>query len=87
MSLGETRRHQMFPVLNPAQIATARRFASGPARSFAPGALVFEVGERQAPAWLVLAGTIEVVGRDGLHEEVAITTHPRPSLTRTASTR
>ena len=81
MSLSETRRHQMFPVLDPAQIATARRFASGPERSFAPGAVVFEVGERQAPAWLVLAGHVEVVGRDGLDQEVAITTHRAGHIT------
>jgi thioredoxin reductase (NADPH) len=81
MSLVETRRHQMFPVLDPAQIATAKRFASGAARSFAPGAVVFEVGERQAPAWLVLAGSVEIVGRDGLDREVAITTHPAGHIT------
>ena len=75
MSLADSRREQMFPVLGGAQIETARRFASGPARSFAPGEGVFEVGERQAPAWLVLAGSVEVVGRDGLHHETAITTH------------
>ena len=75
MSLIETRRDQMFPVLDMAQIETAKRFASGEARSFAPGEGVFDVGERSAPAWLVLEGSIEVVGRDGLDHEVAITTH------------
>ena len=75
MSVVETRRHQMFPVLDMAQIETAKRFASGEARSFAPGEVVFEVGERSAPAWLVLEGSIEVVGRDGLDHEVAITSH------------
>ena len=62
MSLIETRRHQMFPVLDMAQIETAKRFASGSARSFAPGEVVYDVGERHAPAWLVLEGTIDVVG-------------------------
>ena len=57
MSLVETRRHQMFPVLDVAQIETAKRFASGEARSFAPGEIVYDVGERHAPAWLVLEGT------------------------------
>ena len=65
MSVVETRRHQMFPVLDMGQIETAKRFASGEARSFAPGEVVFDVGERSAPAWLVLEGSIEVVGRDG----------------------
>jgi thioredoxin reductase (NADPH) len=81
MSLGETRRDQMFPVLDDVQIATAKRFASGDARLFAPGETVFEVGERQAPAWLVLEGAIEVVGRDGLDHEVAITTHRAGQIT------
>jgi thioredoxin reductase (NADPH) len=81
MSLVETRRHQMFPVLDMAQIETAKRFASGELRSFAPGEVVFDVGERQAPAWLVLEGTIAVVGRDGLNQEVAITTHRAGQIT------
>ena len=75
MSLIETRGHQMFPELDAGQIETAKRFASGPAREFAPGEIVFDVGERQAPAWLVLKGTIDVIRRDGLDREVSITTH------------
>jgi thioredoxin reductase (NADPH) len=49
VSLIDTRRHQIFPVLMPAQIEMAARFASGPARDFAPGELVYDVGERHAP--------------------------------------
>ena len=75
MSLIETRGHQMFPGFDAGQIETAKRFASGPAREFAPGDIVFEVGERQAPAWLVLKGSIDVMRRDGLNREAAITTH------------
>ena len=60
MSVIDTRRQQMFPVLDAGQIETAKRFASGPARDFAPGEIVFDVGERQAPAWLVLKGAIEI---------------------------
>ena len=74
MSLIDTRRDQMFPVLSVAQIETARRFASAEARRFAPGELVFDVGERQAPAWLVLEGEIEVVRRDGPGREEPIAT-------------
>ena len=58
MSLIETRHHQLFPVLNAAQIETAKRFASGSARNFGPGEVVFDVGERHAPAWLVLKGSM-----------------------------
>jgi thioredoxin reductase (NADPH) len=75
MSLAETRRHQLFPVLDNAQIEMAKRFASGEARRFAPGEVLFDVGERNAPAWLVLDGSIAVVRRDGLDHEAAITTH------------
>jgi len=74
MSLIDTRGHQMFPVLDAAQIETAKRFASGAARDFAPGAPVYDVGERHAPMWLVVTGEIEVVRRDGLNHEAAITT-------------
>jgi len=37
MSLVESRRDQIFPVLDVAQIETARRFASGARRHFGPG--------------------------------------------------
>ncbi len=81
MSLLETRRDQVFPVLDPVQIETAKRFASGEARFFAPGEVVYEVGERLSPAWLVLEGTIEVVRRDGLNHESAVTTHASGQIT------
>ncbi|TAA40409.1 FAD-dependent oxidoreductase [Pseudoxanthomonas winnipegensis] len=71
MALIDTRHHQMYPALDAAQLATARRFASGPARRFAPGEEVFAVGDHPAPVWLVLEGSIVVSRRDGLgHEEV-----------------
>jgi thioredoxin reductase (NADPH) len=75
MSVIETRGHQMFPVFDAGQVETAKRFASGPAREFAAGDIIFDVGERHAPAWLVLKGSIDVVRRDGLNREAAITTH------------
>ena len=75
MRLIESRRHQLFPVLDAAQIETAKRFASGVSRTFAPGETVFDVGERNAPIWLVLKGSIEVIRRDGLGREANIRTH------------
>ena len=75
MSTLSTREHQMFPVLNAMQIATARRFASGPEKYFAPGENIYAIGEQGAPAWLVLKGTIDVVRRDGLSHEAPVTTH------------
>jgi thioredoxin reductase (NADPH) len=74
MSLIDTRGHQMFPVLDAAQIETAKRFASGGPHNFAPGETVYGVGERGAPAWLVLKGEIEIVRRDGLNHQAPIAT-------------
>ncbi len=73
MSLIDTRREQIFPVLDTAQIEAAARFASGEARVFAPGEIIFEIGERRSPAWLVLKGSIEIVRRDGLGRHQAVT--------------
>src|ERR1700748_1370586 len=66
MSLFESRQAQMFPVLDATQIETARRFASGPARVFAAGELLYDVGDRNVPAWLLLEGSIAVTHHDGL---------------------
>jgi thioredoxin reductase (NADPH) len=73
MSLTESRREQIFPVLDAGQVETAKRFASGPARTFAPGETIFLVGERHAPAWIVLKGEIAITRRDGLKREAPIT--------------
>lgn len=73
--ISATRALQMFPVLTPLQIDAIRRFASGPARDFAPGETVYETGRRGVPVWLVLAGTIDVLRRDGIDVEAPITTH------------
>jgi thioredoxin reductase (NADPH) len=71
----ENRHGQMFPTLSVAQIHTARRFASGPDQTFQAGDIVFDIGERQAAAWLVISGSIDVVRRDGLGHEAAVVTH------------
>ena len=72
MALIDMRRSQMFPVLSTAQIETAKRFASGEPQRFAPGELMFDVGERHAPAWLVLEGSIEASRHDGRGRELPI---------------
>jgi len=72
MSLAETRFDQLYPVLDAAQIEIARRFASGEARHFAPGELIYDVGTRNVPSWLVLEGGIETSRRDGLHRESSV---------------
>ena len=81
MSSLAAREHQIFPVLTAAQIESARRFASGPARRFAAGETVFAIGASGTPAWLVLDGTIEVIRRDGLSHEAPITVHRAGQLT------
>ena len=72
MSLADTRYDQLFPVLSPAQVETARHFASAEARRFAPGELAYDVGMRNASAWLVLSGGLEVMRRDGLHRQTSV---------------
>ena len=81
MSLIDTRSDQMFPVFDAAQVEAMKRFASGGAQRFEPGEIVYDVGERAAPAWLVLDGSIEVSRRDGLARETAITRHGVGQLT------
>ena len=75
MSTEVSRDHQLFPVLSPEHIETARRFASGAETGFAPDELIYAIGESDAPSWLVLAGSIEVMRRDGLSQEAYITSH------------
>ena len=87
MSIAETRREQIFPVLDQTQIEAAKRFASGPPRDFAPGETVFDVGERNAPSWLVLKGSIDVIGRDGRGRETQIIPSRRTIFRRTEPAR
>ncbi len=72
MSLVESRRDQMLPVLDAGQMETAKRFASGPARTFGQDETIFNVGERHASVWLVLKGEIVIVRRDGLSNEAEV---------------
>jgi thioredoxin reductase (NADPH) len=70
----------MFPVLTADQIAVARRFGGEP-RRFAPDEVLFAVGQANAPAYLVLAGSVVVARRDGLGRSSTITTHGPGQLT------
>lgn len=77
MTETDTRHAQRFPVLDPAAVETARRFASDQPRRFEPGQIVFALGEMGSPVWLVLEGAIDVVRRDGLgHEQAIVSHHP-----------
>jgi thioredoxin reductase (NADPH) len=81
MSIVDTRRAQVFPVLDEAQIASAKHFASDAERSFAPGEVVCDIGERHAPAWLILSGTLESFRQDGLGHRGPITSYGRGQIT------
>ncbi|UAJ10567.1 FAD-dependent oxidoreductase [Glacieibacterium megasporae] len=75
MSATDSRQPQRFPTLTVPQIETAMRFASGDAVRFAPGEALYAIGDEGVPAWLVLAGSIEAVRRDGISRETPISTH------------
>lgn len=68
-----TKAEQMFPILTQAQMHTAEPFASSLPRRFEAYECVFDVGQRNVPAWLVLAGTLQIWQRDGRGREVPIT--------------
>jgi thioredoxin reductase (NADPH) len=71
----------MFPTLDAARVAVARRFASGGPQNFAAGETVFGIGERHSAAWLILEGSIDLIRRDGLSHEVLIVTQTPGQLT------
>jgi thioredoxin reductase (NADPH) len=68
----EARRPQIMPVLEPGQIEVMRSFGGSP-RRFAPGQLVITAGT-PTPMFLVLEGTIDVIRKDGLGNELLIAT-------------
>jgi len=65
----EDRLAQIVPTLTPAQIEFALRFASGPAKHFAPDEKLLDVGDRNMAVWLVIEGSIVASRRDGLGRE------------------
>lgn len=74
MSLNDSRREQMFPVLDAVQMSIARRFASAGPQRFAADDVVFALGQHGVAMWLILEGSIVVVRRDGLGREGTIAT-------------
>jgi thioredoxin reductase (NADPH) len=60
----ETRREQVFPILEPADIERLRRF--GTPRSYAAGEALIRIGESGHGLKLIVAGEVELVQRDGL---------------------
>ena len=75
MSIADTRRQQLFPVLSALQRQAALRFASGAAAHYGPDKVLFTPGSMAVPAFLVLSGSIEVIRRDGVGRESLVTRH------------
>lgn len=75
MNTLENRRYQMFPVLTAAQVASARRFASGSEHRFEPGDPIYTIGETGAPSWLVVEGSMNIFRRNGLTGQTLVTTY------------
>ena len=69
-----TRARQAFPVLNQAQIATARGFAVTEERRFASAEVIYRAGDKNVAVWLVLEGEIELSRHDWLQPDAPIST-------------
>src|SRR5215472_7166150 len=74
-TLVETRRDQVFPVLEPAEIDRLWRF--GEPKSYAPGERMAATGEIAPGAFVILSGRVDVTqrGRQG-HSELIVTHGP-----------
>src|SRR6266480_2760844 len=72
-SVIDTRRHQMFPVLEPAEIERVRRF--GKVRSYGAGAALAKVGQVGLGLTIILGGSVEITQHDQSGRRTAIVTH------------
>jgi thioredoxin reductase (NADPH) len=72
-SIIDTRRHQMFPVLEPAEIERVRRF--GKVRSYGAGEALAKVGDAGHGLTLILAGKVDVTQHDQSGRRTPIVTH------------
>ncbi|HEY1735088.1 MAG TPA: FAD-dependent oxidoreductase [Methylovirgula sp.] len=80
MSVIDTRRDQVFPHLRRDQIEQARRFACA-SKHFGPGEVLFGLGDRNASAFIVLDGKVEVYRHDSHGQESLIVEHDKGSIT------
>ena len=71
-SIIDTRRHQMFPVLEPADIERVHRF--GEVRSYGAGAALAKVGDMGHGLSIILAGNVDVTQHDESGRRVPIVT-------------
>src|SRR3984893_7231218 len=72
-SIIDTRRNQMFPVLEPVEIERVRRF--GKVRSYGAGEALAKVGEKGHGLAVILAGTVEITQHDESGRRELIVTH------------
>src|SRR6267142_990065 len=72
-SIIDTRRHQMFPVLEPAEIERVRRF--GKVRSYRAGEALAKVGEMGLGLTIILGGNVEITQHDQSGRREHIVTH------------
>src|SRR5713226_7538014 len=72
-SIIDTRRHQMFPTLEPAEIERVRRF--GEVRSYAAGEALVKVGDAGHGLTIILAGKVDITQHDQSGRRIPITTH------------
>src|SRR6267142_5670826 len=72
-SIMDTRRHQMFPTLEPAEIERVRRF--GKVRSYGVGEALARVGEVGLGLTIILGGSVEITQHDQSGRRTAIVTH------------
>jgi thioredoxin reductase (NADPH) len=72
-SIIDTRRNQMFPVLEPVEIERVRRF--GEVRSYGAGEALAKVGEKGHGLAVILAGTVEITQHDESGRRELIVTH------------
>src|ERR1700675_3484787 len=72
-SIIDTRRHQMFPRLEPAEIERLRRF--GVLRSYAAGDALLKVGEVGEGLTIILAGEVQITQHDQSGRRELIVTH------------
>ena len=73
MSIIDTRRHQMFPVLEPAVIKRLCRF--GEIRSYRPGEALVSVGDAGRGLTIILAGQVDITEHQDAGPSIPITTY------------
>lgn len=72
MSIIDTRRDQMFPVLEPEVIERLRRF--GEVRSYRPGEALFRAGDAGHGLTIILAGKVDITEHEDAGPGIPITT-------------